>query len=106
MTTAWREHPSAREELLATTLHLDDERPGLGDLFLDAIERSMLSVQRSPHAWPPAAESPSGAIIRTRALAPFRVRVVYTVLDDAVLVPAYAHESRRPGYWSDRLPAQ
>lgn len=103
---AWREHPSAREELLATTLHLDDARPGLGDLFVDAVEQAVLSVQRSPHAWPRAVESSSGAVIRTRAIAPFRIRVVYTVLDDTVLVLAYAHESRRPGYWSDRLPVQ
>lgn len=103
MTLPWREHPAAHEELLAAALHLDDQRPGLGDLLLDAVERAILSVRRSPRSWPPLASSTRGTVIRSRAVQPFRLRIVYAASDGSILVLAYTHESRRPGYWSARL---
>lgn len=33
----------------------------------------------------------------------FPYGIVYFVRDDEVLVVAYAHERRRPGYWRERL---
>lgn len=103
MTLSWREHPDAHAELLAAAVDLDDQRPGLGDLLLDAVERAVLSVRRSPRSWPPLGSSARGTVVRTRAVAPFRLRIVYVETDDGILVLTYAHESRRPGYWRVRL---
>lgn len=33
----------------------------------------------------------------------FPYHIVYFVQDDEPVVIAYAHQSRRPGYWRDRL---
>jgi hypothetical protein len=42
-------------------------------------------------------------MIRTWHLGKFPYRLVYAVRGGEILVLAYAHESRRPGYWAHRL---
>ncbi|NLB47688.1 MAG: type II toxin-antitoxin system RelE/ParE family toxin, partial [Microbacteriaceae bacterium] len=42
-------------------------------------------------------------VIRSKAVRGYPYRIVYTVEPDAVLILAYAHERREPGYWLHRL---
>ena len=103
MTLAWREHPEARAELIAAVLELDEVHAGLGDRLLDATERALTDIVESPGAWPPLLDRCGRSRLRSRAISPFRLRVIYTVGPEGVLVIAYAHESRRPGYWRPRV---
>lgn len=41
--------------------------------------------------------------IRRRKVDVFPYRVVYFVRDDELLIVAFAHQSRRPGYWKQRI---
>lgn len=41
--------------------------------------------------------------MRTRSVAGFRYDIKYIVVGDEVIIVAYAHERRRPGYWASRL---
>lgn len=41
--------------------------------------------------------------IRRRKVGVFPYRVVYFVRDDELLIVAFAHQSRRPGYWKQRI---
>jgi hypothetical protein len=41
--------------------------------------------------------------VRSRSIAGFRYDIKYVVVEDEVIVLAYAHERRKPKYWSDRL---
>jgi hypothetical protein len=40
--------------------------------------------------------------VRTKVIAAFPYSLMYTVLDDSVLVLAIAHHRRRPFYWHGR----
>lgn len=51
----------------------------------------------------PMLGSPFQAGTRRVLLHHFPYAVVYKALSDRILVVAFSHEKRRPGYWEDRL---
>lgn len=99
----WREHPAARAEYLDALAWYDDQEAGLGDRLADALDSGVDFVR----AWPEAAPLYRGRqrvpLIRRKSTEVFPYGIVYLVLDDEVVIVAYAHEKRRPGYWRKRL---
>ncbi len=92
----------AEAELRATISWYEDERPGLGDEFWTEIQQTLAMIVDHP--------SMGGRIQRVRVRGEVRrlpVRrfpyfVVYRDRPDSIEVVAFAHQSRRPGYWRDR----
>lgn len=103
MTSSWREHREAHEELREAAHFLEDEREGWGDRFTDAVEAAIQSIIDSPHSWGVHRGNRHEPPVRTRSVAGFRYDIKYIVVDGEVVVIAYAHERRRPGYWTRRL---
>jgi toxin ParE1/3/4 len=69
-------HSEAREEFLQAVSFYDARVPGLGLRFITEIQRCV--GDKFPYS------------------------IVYVVLADVLFVLAYAHGSRRPGYWRTR----
>lgn len=44
-----------------------------------------------------------GTVIRSKVVRGHPYRIVYTVEPDSILILAYIHERREPGYWLHRL---
>jgi plasmid stabilization system protein ParE len=89
----------AAQELAAARDFYDANRPGYGSLFADAVD----------HAFGLLVEYPLiGSEVRPRvrrlALHGWPYAIIYFVRDDAVVIIAIAHTSRRPNYWRTRLP--
>lgn len=103
MTRTWVEHPQARTELIDTALYLDTQHPGLGDDLLTSVERAAEAVLDSPASWPPLPYWDGATQLRSKAISPFRLQLIYFMRGSSVRVVAYAHESREPGYWAHRL---
>ncbi len=87
-------HSEAREEFLQAVSFYEAQVPGLGLRFIAEIERcqnALLETSLIGH--------PYG-----RRLRKFTVgdKFPYAVLGDVLFVLAYAHGSRRPGYWRSR----
>lgn len=100
----WNEHPEARDEFLDAHdryLSLDDGR--LADELVDEVDAATALILQWPDASPPYHGLPNEPMIRSRHLGKFPYRLIYIVHDGEVLVLAYAHEARMPGYWSHRL---
>lgn len=99
----WRAHPGAREELREAAHWYEDQEVGLGVRLADEVAVGVASVR----AWPDAAPLYRGRqrvpIIRRKGVETFPYGIIYFVRDDEVIVVAYAHEKRRPGYWRKRL---
>ena len=93
MTRPIRFDPAAQRELNEAAEFYDAEDPGLGDAFLDAVERAFKQIQVFPESSPI-----SLALVRTKVLSAFPFSVIYWVTDDAITVLAVAHHHRRPGY--------
>ncbi len=103
MTYRWREHEAAHAEFREAVLFLEDEREGWGDRFADSVEAAINSILDSPHSWGLHRGGRREPPVRTRSVAGFRYDIKYIVQDDEVVIVAYAHERRRPGYWASRL---
>jgi plasmid stabilization system protein ParE len=66
-------------------------------LRVQVARRSMLLF---PHAAPLL-----GKTVRRFILSGFPYDMIYVAFPDEILIVAFAHHSRRPGYWRDRLNA-
>lgn len=90
-------------ELREAARFLDDEREGWGDRFADAVEAALCSIVDSPLSWGLHRGRSYDPPVHTRSVAGFRYDIKYIVVDDEVVIIAYAHERRRPDYWVRRM---
>lgn len=74
------------------------QAPGLGDALLVEALRAFELIAQHPDAWHPLTAS-----MRRCRLRRFPYGVIYTRIDNDILVLAIAHLHRRPGYWRDRI---
>ena len=89
--------PSAREELNEAAAFYEASVPGLGEAFLEDVERAIETVRESPGI---------GALVgrrfRKAILRRFPFTIVYAQRDEEIVIVAIAHQRRRPGYWRGR----
>jgi plasmid stabilization system protein ParE len=62
------------------------------------VQDARNSILLFPHAAPLI-----GQTTRRFILSGFPYDLIYCVLPDEILIVAFAHHSRRPGYWKDRM---
>jgi len=92
--------PLARDELLHEVRYYGARGQGLR--FIAAIIEALGRIRSMPHAWPKVREGSSLRRVLTKR---FPFALVYLPggnSDEAPLVIAVAHGSRRPGYWRRR----
>lgn len=94
--------PAARDELRAAAKWYDDARPGLGLEFLAATRVAVRRIREKPSAGGPVAGVIEEIAARQVLLRRFPYAVVYLELAEESRVLAFAHTSRRPGYWRGR----
>jgi hypothetical protein len=90
----------ARAELLAQVSYSEEQRDGRGAGFLAAVEAAA-AARAAAH---PQHEKLSAAGTRRRLVAAFPFSVVYTEIEDGILIHAVADGGRLPEYWLGRLP--
>lgn len=99
----WLEHPAARAELIGAVKWYEGRQPGLGER-LNSYLMSHLELVRE---WPDSAPLHRGRqripVIRRKGVRVFPYGIIYFVSDDKLIVVAYAHDKRSPGYWQERL---
>jgi plasmid stabilization system protein ParE len=91
-------HEEAAAELNEAAKYYEERVPGLGLLFLTALEEATEKVVANPEAFQLV-----GAEIRHKLLRRFPYSFLYVSESDRICVIAIAHQKRRPGYWSHRL---
>ena len=75
----------------------DLENLGLGDVFLDDVERAFARIHGFPDATPAVVSG-----IRKLVLAKFPFTIIYSARVDVIRVLAVAHQKKRPYYWRGR----
>jgi toxin ParE1/3/4 len=93
---------AARDELSAAIDWYEERRRGLGAEVLAEVQHALELIARHPRVGTPVPRV--AAEIRTRrvALRRFPYSIVYREAAEAICVVAFAHHSRRPGYWRPR----
>jgi len=91
-------HPLAERELKDAARYYDLESPGLGQAFLDAVQRTCVSISDHPQ---------SGAVVvggtRRRLVRRFPYALLYSVRSDRIRLLAVMGLKRRPMYWVGRV---
>jgi toxin ParE1/3/4 len=95
--TRHRYLPAAREELNQAAAFYDASVPGLGDAFLDDVERAIQTILGSPRIG-----ASVGRKFRRTILHRFPFSVVYAECEGEIVIVAIAHQRRRPGFWRGR----
>jgi toxin ParE1/3/4 len=96
-------HLRAEVELTEAAEWYDEQRPGLGDRFLDEVEEVLDLLAEHPRVGPELDPRPGTDPLRQFSLKSFPYVVVYSAEPELAIL-AVAHMSRLPGYWADRLP--
>ncbi len=75
-------------------------RENLGLEFIEAFELGIRRIAQNPERYALLPEQH----LRAYPLGRFPYSILYRIdTDDSIFVAAVAHQSRRPGYWKDRL---
>src|SRR6185295_15750088 len=92
-------HPDARLELLEAAQDYNARLFGLGEIFLEEIEKTVRKLCEAP-------SRPPVDLLQRRKwrLRRFPYSVIYKIDGGRVIILAVAHASRRPGYWDTRTP--
>ncbi|GAA2045718.1 hypothetical protein GCM10009720_28190 [Yaniella flava] len=97
-----REHPRARDELRDAASWYEEE-PRLGDEFLDAIDATLTHILEWPLSAPRIPSWDRSPLVRSMGVKLFPYRVIYFVTDTEIVILAYSHQKRYPGYWQNRF---
>lgn len=100
-----RIHAAAAEEAAEAAAWYERERPGLGFEFGQAIDAALdlLEEEMIPLTSIPGTAAARG--VKRLLLRRFPYAVVVQVRGAEILVLAFAHRARRPGYWRGRARA-
>ena len=94
-----RFHEAADAELTEAIDYYDGKASGLGDRLLADVKAATRLIERYPEIAPV-----TDFDVRAKVLSRFPYSLMYVVEVDELFILALAHQSRRPGYWADRVP--
>ena len=85
---------------IAETLeyYLDEETPVSADRFVQAVEGAYPEILAAPFRYPADRDG-----IRQKPIIGFPCSVLYSILDDEIVVLSIRHHKRKPGFWRRRL---
>lgn len=89
--------PEAESEMIESALYYQRQVAGLGDAFLQEIEKATEWI-----ATYPVASAAVRVKVRRKVLSNFPFYLLYRADDDMVLIIAVAHQKRRPSFWWTR----
>ena len=97
-----RVEAAAEEELRAAVRWYESRRPGLGTRFLSEVDHVLDLIRRQPAVGGPVPRLGPQFEVRRIPLRRFPYFVIYRERDTVILIVAFAHTSRKPGYWRHR----
>ena len=102
MRTPLRVADAARDELRAAVAWYADKGHGLGGEFLAEVHHTLELIAHHPGLGASVPRVPAARGTRRLPLRRFPYAIVYRERPDAIQVVAFAHHSRKPGYWRSR----
>lgn len=94
-----RLHPEARAELREARRWYDQRSPLSATAFAQAVDSAVSRIVAVPTQCPLADYG-----TRKLVLQRFPFNIFYLYDESEIVIVAVAHQKRRPGYWSSRVP--
>jgi toxin ParE1/3/4 len=88
----------ARRDLADAAAQIDADRPRVAQQFVEAVLRDLEIVRE----YPLAGKRLRRSRFRSFVVDGWRHSIIYAVEEEAIVVFAFAHHSRRAGYWRNR----
>ena len=101
--TRLRVHEAATEEAAEATEWYENERPGLGAHFQSALDSALDLIEEGIVPLAPVPGEAGAAGLKRLVLRRFPFSIIVHAADDEIVIIAFAHHARRPGYWRVRL---
>ena len=102
MTKTLRIHHSAEDELAEAASWYESRQSGLGTALLDLTKKAMAGIQSGALPTSPVLSVKSELGARRILLPRYPYSIVLYDREDEIVIVAFAHNSRRPGYWRSR----
>ena len=93
----------AAREVDAAVEYVEQEREGYGLVLLDEYTDKLQQIRRFPQSAPLLRGTPRGYALRAFSLRRFRYSIIVGEVEGIATIIAFAHHSRTPDYWYDRL---
>ena len=90
-------HPEAEQELLHSINYYENKTAGLGSEFLLEVEKTIDLINSFPELGTPFANSE-----RRMLLNRFPFGIIYSIQGEQIIIYAFMHLNRKPGYWRTR----
>jgi hypothetical protein len=87
----------AEMEMLDAAQYYEMQASGLGNAFLDQIDKAIQDIREHPERWPILKHN-----IRRRLIPRFPYALLYRVDPDEIIIQATMHLHRRTDYWAGR----
>jgi plasmid stabilization system protein ParE len=104
VTKALRIHQLAEDELADAAAWYEAKQPGLGTSMLELIDQAVERIRSGVLPSSPAPGVTKAKNARRVLLRRFPYSIVFYEREDQIVIVAFAHSSRRPGYWRSRKP--
>jgi hypothetical protein len=88
----------ARLEMVEAARFYELRQSGLGQSFLDAINRGVSDIESYPRRWPVVSRR-----MRRRLVGRFPYGLLYRIERTGIVIVAVMHLHRHPRYWIKRL---
>jgi toxin ParE1/3/4 len=90
-------HPEAQTELIAAAKFYNERVPGLGEDFLEEVDRAVEQILLTPRRWRALEED-----IRRYYIKRFPYSIIFRVERNKLRILAFKHNRRNPDYWKHR----
>ena len=90
--------PQAREELDLAFNRYEDISQNLGYDLISETEIVLARLIEFPKSSPPVTKRHRKAVLNR-----FPYTIIYSINENTILVTAFMHQSRKPGYWKNRI---
>jgi toxin ParE2 len=74
-----------------------ERNPEAAASFIREIETALAAISKNPLMWPSYIRGTRRCVLRR-----FPFSVIYRLIESRIIIVAFAHGRRRPGYWLDR----
>ena len=91
-------HPEIASEIKASYNWYQEQATGLGEDFIAELEAAYDAIAELPETWPKFQKG-----FRRYLLTRFPFSIIYKDTNESIFVIAVMHNSRKPGYWLNRI---
>ena len=90
-------HSEARKELIETSEYYEDQVVGLGEEFINEVEKVLDVIKQQPISGTKITKTERRFLVSR-----FPYGIIYSVEDDLISIFAIMNLRRKPGYWKSR----